>query len=558
MFVRHCIDFMHNEKNVCDSVIGTLLNIPGKTKDGVNSRKDMVDMCIGKELAAEERGKSTYLPPACHTLSRKEKIAFCECLSGIKVPSGYSSNIRSLVSMKDLKLVGLKSHDCHVLMQQLLPVAIRSILPADVRHAIMRLCFFYNAICNKVINLEKLDDLQKDIVVTLCQLEMYFPPSFFDIMVHLTVHLIRQIKLCGPVYLRWMYPFERYMKILKGYVRNRNRPEGSIIECYIAEEAVEFCSEYLSNVEAIGLPKSMYTNKRDFTSTSVARVVSVSCDLINEAHRYILHNSDEVQPYITQHMDCIRKMNPAKSKREKWVLDQHNKLFSDWFRHRIDSELSRSGDLISETLKWLASGPRMDVLSYSGFATNGYCFHTKSHDDRSIVQNSGVTLVAQAVHISSAKDKKPLLAEMSYYGVIEDIWELDYIMFCVAVFRCKWVENNNAFKVDDLEFILVDLNKEGHKNDTFILASQAKQVFYITDPADKRWSVVLSVKPKILTGCDEENDTGENVDEVPSFSLGLTREGSNGGDNIEDNVYAIRNDHLEGILVEDSGKKRKK
>jgi len=102
-------------------------------------------------------------------------------------------------------------------------------------------------------------------------------------------------------------------------------------------------------------------------------------------------------------------MNPAKSKREKWVLDQHNKLFSAWFRHRIDSELSRSGHLISETLKWLASGPRMDVLSYSGFATNGYCFHTKSHDNRSTMQNSGVTLVAQAVHISSAKDKKTFI-----------------------------------------------------------------------------------------------------------------------------------------------------
>jgi hypothetical protein len=131
-------------------------------------------------------------------------------------------------------------------------------------------------------------------------------------------------------------------------------------------------------------------------------------------------------------------------------------------------------------------------------------------------------------------------------------------MFRVAVFRCKWVENNNGVKVDDLGFILVDLNKEGQKNETFILASQAKQVFYIKDPADKRWSVVLSVKPKILTGCDDEKDIGENIDEIPSFSLGLTREGSNGDDNIDDNVYAIRNDHLEGILVENIGKKRKK
>ena len=57
--------------------------------------------------------------------------------------------------------------------------------------------------------------------------------------------------------MRWMYPFERYMKVLKGYVRNHNRPEGCIAECYIAEEALEFCTEYLSGINAIGIPSRM-------------------------------------------------------------------------------------------------------------------------------------------------------------------------------------------------------------------------------------------------------------------------------------------------------------
>ena len=57
--------------------------------------------------------------------------------------------------------------------------------------------------------------------------------------------------------MRCMYPFERYMKVLKGYVRNRNHPEGCIAECYIAEEALEFCTEYLSGIDAIGIPSSM-------------------------------------------------------------------------------------------------------------------------------------------------------------------------------------------------------------------------------------------------------------------------------------------------------------
>ena len=150
---------MHIEKNVCDSVIGTLLNVKGKTKDGVKARQDLAEMGIRSELHAQSIGRRTYLPPACHTLSRKEKQIFCECLRSVKVPQGYSSNISSLVSMQDLKLVGLKSHDCHVLMQQLLPVAFRAILPTSVRGILTRLCMFFNAICKKVIDPRVLDDL---------------------------------------------------------------------------------------------------------------------------------------------------------------------------------------------------------------------------------------------------------------------------------------------------------------------------------------------------------------------------------------------------------------
>ena len=60
----------------------------------------------------------------------------------------------------------------------------------------------------KVIDPKQLDDLENEVAVVLCQMEMYFPPSFFDIMVHLVVHLVREIRLCGLVFLRWMYPVE--------------------------------------------------------------------------------------------------------------------------------------------------------------------------------------------------------------------------------------------------------------------------------------------------------------------------------------------------------------
>ena len=44
--------------------------------------------------------------------------------------------------------------------------------------------------------------LEDEIVVILCEWEMFFPPSFFDIMVYLVVHLVRKVRLYEPMYLR--------------------------------------------------------------------------------------------------------------------------------------------------------------------------------------------------------------------------------------------------------------------------------------------------------------------------------------------------------------------
>jgi len=74
------------------------------------------------------------------------------------------------------------------------------------------------------------------------------------------------------------------------------------------------------------------------------------------------------------------------------------------------------------------------------------------------------------------------------------------------------VKNNNDIKVDKLGFILINLNKEGHKENIFILTSQSKQIFYITDTANKKWSIVLLMKPKITIDCEDDNDTGDNTD----------------------------------------------
>lgn len=103
----------------------------------------------------------------------------------------------------------LKSHDCHILMEQLLPLAMRVGLPNEVSAVLIKSCSFFRQLCRKVLSVSDLDKMQHDIVLTLCHMEMLFPPSFFTVMVHLTVHLVEEAKLGGPVHYRWMYPIER-------------------------------------------------------------------------------------------------------------------------------------------------------------------------------------------------------------------------------------------------------------------------------------------------------------------------------------------------------------
>nr|GEV13384.1 hypothetical protein [Tanacetum cinerariifolium] len=173
----------HVEKNVAESLVRTLLNVSGKKKDRVNARLDLAELGVKLELFSMQEEDKTTLPPAGYTLTNAEKDVFCKMLYNIRVPRGYCLNFSSLVSLKDRKLSGLKSHDYHMLMQEFLPIAICSIMHPAIRYDIIRFCFFFKSICSKEITLQELDQMQVELVVTLFLLEKFFPLSFFDIMV---------------------------------------------------------------------------------------------------------------------------------------------------------------------------------------------------------------------------------------------------------------------------------------------------------------------------------------------------------------------------------------
>ncbi|CAA0824197.1 Unknown protein [Striga hermonthica] len=154
------------------------------------------------------------------------------------------------------------------------------------------------------------------------------------------------------------------------------------------------------------------------------------------------------------------------------------------------------------------------------------------------MQNSGVLVEAESMHFSSAKDKNPLCASSSYFGIIEEIWELNYVKFTVPVFKCKWVDSNNGVQVDELGFTLVDFRKVGYKNEPFIMASQAKQVFYVIDPSNENCSVVLHGKRQVSD--DDKNDLTIDVSEFPSNTSRIAVE--NEEVELDDEIFELPND----------------
>ena len=110
------------------------------------------------------------------TLEQRQR--FTEFLQSVKFPDGLAGNLKKNVTA-DGKLTGLKSHDCHVILQRLLVVGIRHFVPKAIQDTISELCHFFKLISSRTLRVEDLERAQNSIVEILCKIEMIFPPAFF-------------------------------------------------------------------------------------------------------------------------------------------------------------------------------------------------------------------------------------------------------------------------------------------------------------------------------------------------------------------------------------------
>ncbi|RVW77130.1 hypothetical protein CK203_054291 [Vitis vinifera] len=291
-------------------------------------------------------------------------------------------------------------------------------------------------------------------------------------MVHLPIHLASEAKVAELVQYRWMYPIEWYLHTLKSYVRNKSRPEGSIAKGYIVEECTTFCSRYLHDVETKhDREERNYVIENNITNgggltifkcmgrtigKSTSRVLST--EEWSQAHLYVLTNCEEVTSFIEEHKQSIR-VKPRIRARDVYLI--HTREFISWFEEHISHKRTRKGKK---------------------------------------TQNSGVVVIAEVSSFASARDKNPIPGHVSYYGVLTDVIELHYLGGNrVILFKCDWwdvINSGRGIKKDEYEFTCLNFERTICIDEPFVIASQAKQVFYVQNSNEENWHTVVEIQTR--------------------------------------------------------------
>ena len=243
----------------------------------------------------------------------------------------------------------------------------------------------------------------------------------------------------------------------------------------------------------------------------------------SQAHFTVLLNSTVVAPYIVRHKNILRSENPGKA--DSWIKGEHEKTFGSWLQTHLMND-----DTVGDQSYCLARPPSSTICTFQGYEINGNTFYTVAQDKKSTNQNSGVRF--------DATDENGHCLE-TYYGYIEEIWELDYgPTFKIPLFRCKWVKLTGGGVVVDQKYGMttVDLNNLAYMDEPFVLANDVAQVFYVKDMSTKtrkrnqqkkissdepKRHIVLSGKRNIV-GVDDKTDMSEDYNkfhEIPPFKV---------------------------------------
>ncbi|KAI5421420.1 hypothetical protein KIW84_045016 [Lathyrus oleraceus] len=307
------------------------------------------------------------------------------------------------------------------------------------------------------------------------------------------------------------------MGVSKRAVTNKARVEGSICSDYIHRETNYFCSHYFNSFRL--LPTINLSNKPHLDNDDILPTMSIlqsggrpsgksrkyflSDKEWKSSHVHVLINCDEVKPYL----DIFLENHSLD------IEDSSGRIhieFPIWLKKYVNEE---TNGVTNQDIIALSRSPASMAISWNMYFINGYKFHTEEWSKGRKTSNCGV-------HVKGLAEG----GNTDFYGIIKHIFELDYfgLKHKIPVFYCEWFDptRNTGTKVHpQYKTVDIKMDKRYRPYDPFILAQNARQVYYVPYPEmcrDMRgWCAAITTKPRGRVEIDNIED------EVPYQSDGM-------------------------------------
>ena len=190
---------------------------------------------------------------------------------------------------------------------------------------------------------------KRECIELLCLMEKELPTSFFDIQVHLLIHLVDEIEIASVVSTRWMFWVERFMGVLKGLVRQRARPEGSMSEAWVLGECMYYLAEYLEHVDE-DAPCRWTLDEPTTLSDEVLCGKGVNFKFSHEERvsvsTFVIYNLHCMEKFVEEYNEVISN---AQVRRRGGKSSKPAPLsIMEWIHHRIKDGLMRGEDISDE------------------------------------------------------------------------------------------------------------------------------------------------------------------------------------------------------------------
>lgn len=179
----------------------------------------------------------------------------------------------------------------------------------------------------------------------------------------------------------------------------------------------------------------------------------------------------------------------------------------------------------------------------------GHHYRIRKVDEKRQTYDCGVSASFEVECRSHANDRQPITSTLRYYGVLEDIIELDFMSFKKVIFRVEWyklieVGEEKTILLHNNGFHMINTSRFEATSEPYVFPSQCDQIFLIPNLEQPGWSFVIDYDPRgrrvTFVPDVEDHDLLEDA-EVPPEDI----DGQDGDDVIVNDAYDQDEDHDE-------------